>query len=346
MRIGTIFSAQSSNLIYRSVFPLLALERAGHQIVFAQKHNDRDEFSLLSLLSCDVVLVYRRADPDVVRAVDELRRRGVATIWDNDDDTRLMPDSLPESRQFRGIAGHREVRTAARMRSRVDLITTTTAPLAELFRQDCSTPIEIVENFVADQQFASPSSHDGFVIGWVARLEHIVDAKALRISEVLANILEENPTVRVETIGRVNLKLPSDRYDRTEAVSFSELPKIMNRWDLGIAPISDMPMSYARSDIKVKEYAAAGVPWLASARGSYLGLGPKCGGQLVEDDGWEQALKGVVGSSSLKLRMMRRRAKSWATRQRIDRHVGRWEQAMRLAMAEAAARRAEEPARA
>ncbi len=73
-------------------------------------------------------------------------------------------------------------------------------------------------------------------------------------------------------------------------------------------------MSYARSNIKVKEYAAAGVPWVASARGAYSGLGAKAGGITIADDRWEQTLLDLAGSRFKRIRL-RRNAESWAKAQ-------------------------------
>jgi hypothetical protein len=100
----------------------------------------------------------------------------------------------------------------------------------------------------------------------------------------------------------------------------------------------DRPMSYARSNIKVKEYAAAGVPWVASARGSYAGLGTKAGGMTVADDRWRETLLGLVGSRLKRMRV-RRNAESWVKAQHISRYTGRWETALQMAV-ERADRRA------
>lgn len=124
---------------------------------------------------------------------------------------------------------------------------------------------------------------------------------------------------------------------------FKDLPRWSGELDLAIAPIADHPMSYARSNIKVKEYAAAGVPWVASARGSYAGLGAKAGGITVADDGWEESLLAVAGSRFKRMRL-RRNAEAWAKAQHIKHHTARWETVMRMAVDAAAQRRALQPA--
>src|SRR5207249_1565318 len=75
---------------------------------------------------------------------------------------------------------------------------------------------------------------------------------------------------------------------------FLELPHRIGSFDIGLAPLADLPGNRARSDIKVKEYAASGVPWLASPVGPYVQLGEEQGGRLVPDDLWFEALDRLV----------------------------------------------------
>ncbi len=124
------------------------------------------------------------------------------------------------------------------------------------------------------------------------------------------------------------------RYPRVE---FVDLQRHMARWDVGIAPLADIPFNRARSDVKLKEYASVGLPWLASAFGPYTGLGEDEGGRLVADDQWYEALRALVASGRDRRKLGKRAAK-WAKSQSIDRHVGRWEAVLEDAMARRARR--------
>lgn len=161
-------------------------------------------------------------------------------------------------------------------------------------------------------------------------------AATLEISKVLGRLLERHRAVRIVTVG-VRLDLESARYEHRTPIPMTELKECLRRFDVGIAPIADVPMSYARSNVKVKEYAAAGVPWLASARGPYVGLGARQGGLLVEDDGWDQALDRLVTSRYQRWKLGRR-ATTWAKSQALDRHVAQWEEVFEEARARAADR--------
>jgi glycosyltransferase involved in cell wall biosynthesis len=107
-------------------------------------------------------------------------------------------------------------------------------------------------------------------------------------------------------------------------VGFDELPRRIAEWDIGIAPLADIPYNATRSDIKVKEYAACGVPWLASPFGPYSDLGEAQGGRLVHDDGWFEALDRLVARRRERKRLSRK-GRAWAKRQTMDAVADRWE---------------------
>jgi glycosyltransferase involved in cell wall biosynthesis len=339
MKIGVLVKPSISNAIYRAIGPMLALGEHGHEVVLAKRAED-GRFSSGQLLDCDVVHVYRGSeDPQVLKSVEELRRRGIAITWDDDDDVRLIPPDAPGYKShYGGLNVQRRIRQQIAMTSKADVVTTTTQVLADLFGKHCDGPIEVIESYLGSSQYARDGrKHDGITIGWVASLEHVTDVRMLDVTSMLRNVMARDEHVRVTTVG-IKLDLDPDRYTYVRRVRFEELSKFLAQLDIGIAPIADHPMSYARSNIKVKEYAGAGVPWVASARGSYLGLGTKEGGVVVADDQWERALLDLAGSRFKRMRL-RRKAESWGKSQHIRHYTQRWETVIKTAV-EAAARRA------
>jgi hypothetical protein len=339
MKIGVLVKPNISNAAYRAVTPMLALRQRGHEVVFVERAADGG-FSSRELVSCDVVHVYRGyEEPQPLKCVNELWRRGVAITWDDDDDVRLIPSDSPGYKAyFGGLNTQRLVRQQAAMASKADVVTTTTQVLAELFGKHLDRPTEVIENNLASYQYARDGhKHDGVTIGWVASREHVADVRMLDLTATLRNVMARDAHVRIVTAG-LKLDLDPGRYTHVRDVAFSNLSKFVSQWDIGIAPIADHPMSYARSNIKVKEYAGAGVPWVASARGSYAGLGTKEGGITVADDGWEQALLDLAGSRRKRMRL-RGKAEAWGKSQHIRHYAQRWEAVMQMAV-ELAARRA------
>ena len=94
-----------------------------------------------------------------------------------------------------------------------------------------------------------------------------------------------------------------------------------------------------RSDIKLKEYAIAGVPWLASPLGPYVGHGEEHGGQLVADDDWFEALDEIISNGKLRKKLAKQGMK-WAREQTLERNIDIWEDALLEAIELAEERRA------
>ena len=323
MRLGVLYTTDVYNSIYRALIPGEALRRKGHDVRIV-RHDDLARVPMEQFSDREVVHVFRRSDKVVQKFAEQLRARGIGVTYDNDDDLRLAPPDSAFYKRLRATGIQKAYNDQVAMMRRAHLITTTTQTLAERWAKEVDRPVEVVPNFVTDQHFVrTPRNDEGVVVGWVAGLEHATDARALRISQVLQKVMERRPEVRVVSMG-VRLDLDPARYTHHDHIPLHRLGPEVRKFDVGIAPLADIPMSYARSDVKVKEYSAAGVPWLASARGPYASLHPRNGGLLVPDDGWEAALLEIV-SSRWKRSQLRRCAERWARSQRIDKHVGRWE---------------------
>lgn len=65
-------------------------------------------------------------------------------------------------------------------------------------------------------------------------------------------------------------------------------PKMFERIDIGIVPLNDIPFNHAKSYIKGLEYAAAGVPFVASAAPEYVFLAENGVGRVARSpEEWE-----------------------------------------------------------
>jgi glycosyltransferase involved in cell wall biosynthesis len=296
-----------------------ALARRGHKVVWPPESGGPD---LNRLVACDAVHVYRRSDPETMGVVLELVRRGTPVIYDNDDDFTGVPKESPNYDRAGALRGQRAFAASVKIARQARVVTTTSEPLAEKYQRAGAQRVEVIANYLAPDVSRPHAKHDGIVIGWIAALEHMADAARIDIAGALERIVDKHRNVRVECIG-VDLRLP-ERYRHDAIVLFPELPSRIARFDIGIAPLADLRYNRARSDIKVKEYAASGVPWLASPVGPYATLGEDEGGRLVPDEGWFEALDRLV-THARERRKLARKAKRWAKRQTIDAVADRWE---------------------
>ena len=328
MRIVAIADPQLKNSDYRSYQPMGALSRRGHDV---QLVRDTTQLDLAALLRADVVHIHRYADRMAQALALRVREAGVAVVWDDDDDHTDVPAGHWQSTRAGGLKSQRMRANMEAMLGVVDVVTTPSAVLAERFRAAGAREVRVLENYLPETfPGARAAPHDGVAIGWTAGGEHRFDLEQLGLRETLKRVLDEHDDVRVASIG-LHLGLPADRYRHIQHVPFPELARHVAEFDIGIAPIADVPFNQARSDIKLKEYAAAGVPWLASPIGPYAGHGERQGGRLVPDDGWYDALKRLVERERERGKLAKRAAK-WARSNTIGKHADGWERTFEQAV--------------
>jgi glycosyltransferase involved in cell wall biosynthesis len=319
MKLGVIYEP-TSNSYYRAVFPMRALESRGHTVVWP---SDPFKLPLQEFLTCDLVHCYRRTDH--VNDIQMLSGRGVAISFDNDDNYAAAEMGQGAGR-IEGFRHNKRIfRDSLKMARLADLMTTPSGALADVYRTAGASNVTVIENRLQRGMFGfgSRSKHDGVVIGWVAGIEHKADMERIQIATALARLLDAHPDLRVLTTG-VRLPIHSDRYEHVVEVDYLDLLKFTGRMDIGIAPLSDTPFNRCRSDVKLKEYASSGTPWLASPVGPYQGLGESEGGLLVSDDDWFDTLDALVRDRRRRKRLGKR-ALAWAKRETLDRHIQAWE---------------------
>lgn len=343
MKLGFILEPSASNSSYRVITPMLALERRGHRVAWPA--DTSKDIPLQTLLRCDLVHCFRR--PDRISDLKLLSAHGVAVTFDNDDDLRAIDVSSSGGRTTTGARGHlqnrRKFANMLKIARFADMTTTPSHALAATYRSAGATDVTVVENYLDHRSFPGYGRrvrHDGFVVGWVASKEHEMDLSHLPITDAVRHLLDRHQELRVLTVGS-RLPLDSPRYEFRKDVQFAEIVRLCSGFDIGIAPLADTEFNRARSNVKLKEYAAGGTPWLASPVGPYVGMGSREGGRLVENGCWFDALDSLVRSAFTR-RLLSRRALRWAKEQTIESNAVRWEQAFSKAIARAHARTRQE----
>jgi len=327
MKLGVAYINEQVNSFYRAYLPMVAMHERGHEVVEVLQQRGTP-LPVERLADCDLVHIHRLLlTDDDEDCVARLRAAGVAVGFDDDDDTAAAP---PEVERFVAEGSleraRRDFRRVLARAGQTDLVTTPSDDLADRFEQAGAGNVEVIDNYLPGAfHRVKPQGHEGFAIGWHAAAEHALDVEALGLRDVLLELLDAHRDLHVVTIG-IDLRLDHERYRREAHVPIAELTRRLADFDLGIVPLADTPFNRGRSNVKAREYAAAGVPWLASPVGAYEHLGPDEGGRLVEDGGWFDALDELIRSRRDRAKQGKR-AKAWAERETIWNMAGVWEQA-------------------
>ena len=334
MRIALVPDGETANTAYRSIGPLLELQKRGHE---ARRLDPADPRTASALMRwCDLLHVHRRCDEDVLQLVDEAKAADTTVVWDDDDDSLRPPAEFSSRQLVRGREAAARLAARARLFELVDLVTTTGPGLAEVFHADGAREVHVIENYVIDGLVGERLSRPGTTIGWAAAARararprpHPTRQRAVKA------LLAAHSDLTVVTIGIELRQLESDRYEHRRSMPMQELMRELASFDVGIAPLSPAGrMNHGRSNVKLKEYAAAGVPWLASPIGPYERLGVREGGRLVADDRWFDELDALVRNARARRRLAKR-AERWGRSQLLSRSVGCWERAFERALDQA-----------
>jgi glycosyltransferase involved in cell wall biosynthesis len=332
VRLGAVYISEQINAFYRMYLPMMAMIERGHQVVEVLQERGT-ALPVEQLADCDLVHIHRlllTADDD--DCVARLKDAGAAVGFDDDDITEAAPDELGAFIAEGSLP--RAKRDFARLIARapaVDLVTTPSLHLAERFEAAGARNVHVIDNHLPGAfSRVEPRGHDGLVVGWHAASEHRLDVEALGLRDVFLALLRAHRDLRVVTIG-IDLELDHERYAREDYVAIAGLTQRLADFDIGIVPLADTPFNRGRSNVKAREYAAAGVPWLASPVGPYARLGRAEGGVLVGDDGWFDALDGLLRGRRER-RKLAKHARAWAARETIWRMAGVWEDVFRNAI--------------
>jgi glycosyltransferase involved in cell wall biosynthesis len=324
MRIAFLANHRSGNGIYRAIGPMRSLGAYRGHDVRELPSGDGGPPPVAQVRDVEVLHIHRYAEERALTLAREAKAAGAIVVWDNDDDIGAIPRSTATHKQHGGYAWHQRLQGMQRMFRLADLVTTPSAVLAERLREHGAPRTEVVENYLQDHFLETARRPaEGVTVGWVAGLEHQVDAERVPIREALQRLLDERPDVRVTTVG-LGLGLRDERYRHVEGVPLIKLCDTIAQFDVGIAPLTDHPFNRARSNVKLKEYASLGVPWLASPVGPYAGLGERQGGRLVPDERWHEQLGRLIDRERDR-RKLAKRARKWAEGETLARNVYRWE---------------------
>lgn len=270
--------------------------------------------------------------------VRQARRLGIASLFHIDDDLLAVPEAIGAAKARRyNDPGYQE--RLRQLLGRVDLVLTSTAPLADRLREALpqlrlhSLGFHRCHTGATNAAMPAPQP----VIGYMGSGSHQRDLQL--VLPALHSLLRRYPTLRFETFG---LPLPAELAtgfgDRTRAIprcsSYTEFQQRLAGlgWWVGLAPLEANRFNACKSDVKWVEYSEAGIAMVASAFGPYAGLGAAglartCTGA----DDWEAAIETLLLQRGVREQQLQRSLALLARR----RSAGRMARQLREAIARA-----------
>ena len=326
---------RTANGRYRAILPLQELARRGHAVHWPgdPSLNALRDGSLPPRSAWEALHVQQVHDPETLEIMRRVRDAGFALVWDTDDDVSAITRGNQAWNRLGGRRGiRRHFKESLEVARTAHVVTTTNEHLAQIYRDHGCEHVVAVENYLGPEDVQHPRRrHQGVVVGIAAAGEHEPDLRRMRIGPMLEQLLERHDGVRVVAIGAVLEMQEQHRYRYEWGVEIEELIPTESEFDIGLAPLRDTPFNRSRSNVKLKEYAAAGAMWLASPVGPFVGMGEEQGGLLVEDDAWLATLEALLRDPERR-RTLTERACRWARTQTISAGAARWQAVFRQAV--------------
>lgn len=140
-------------------------------------------------------------------------------------------------------------------------------------------PVDVLPNTVDVHRFAvkEHTTETNPIVGWVGSTNH--RSGDLEVLLGIVPPLQKLGLISLQHSGaHPNAPSLASKWGITEtdvitlnATDPEDYPSLLNM-DIGIAPLSDTPFNHAKSDIKLLEYSASGIPWVASGLPEYEAL--------------------------------------------------------------------------
>lgn len=315
-RIFQLMSDWEGSGKLRGLIPGAALVQLGHEVMCSGNPGTKGPDGTTFAATADVWIGHRTDSADGSALVQGLARmpRTAMLVIDIDDNVwHVHPSNPAYSLGF----PHRLGKNC----SVVDLVTVCSHGLAE-FVEFNSTPkrLAVVPNCLPEAvtELERDPAGDLVKLIWGGSSSHIIDVPILR--RVLPRI---ERTFDVRLLGApFNLGIDPSM---VEHVPWSD--NIVGYWrmidgDIGLAPLADEVFNLGKSDLKVLEYMARGIPFVASRVGPFAEISHlhgKAGFFVSSDDEWVEAIQALIDDETLRKRLGEH-GKEWMRSCRLDRH--------------------------
>lgn len=319
---------------YRMYYPGRVLDITSELDVSFSKHVpmrlSRDHRVIgVEPIEADVVVLQRPLLRLLSEVIPHLQRRGITVVVDIDDDFSSLhpnhpvrvnthPKNNPESNW------HHLKRACAL----ADLVTVTTPALAE--RYGARGNAIVLPNCIPASMLALERATDERTVGWSGfAAMHVGDLEST-LGGVGDAVRESGAQFWVVGSGdgvRAQLGLDSEPI-ATGGLTFKQYAPALRSLTVGIVPLADTKFNEAKSCLKGMEYAALGIPFVASPRADYVRLAQMGVGVLATDrrKSWRREVMGLLNDQILR-RELSELGREVVSRYTYEEQAWRWAEA-------------------
>lgn len=331
---------------YRLIWPARVLQSLGYDVTIVDTQSADDMMTgsvrdgkLIDVKipkDADVMVFQRVTNQYMAAAIRLIQEKDVAVVIDMDDDLANIHPSNPAFGFLhpRGPYPEQSWMNAARACDDATMVVTATPALIQRYARHGRG--RVFDNYVPGRMLDIPHE-DNDLIGWAGSVHsHPDDLQAMGPS---VNILARGGY----TFGNVGsgdgIHKAWGLSETTEIYTSGIVP--IEQWGeavtvlgIGVAPLADTVFNAAKSWLKMAEYAAVGVPCIASPRAEYTRLHKHGVGLLAKDPGdWKRKMK-MLAENTAARRELSEQGRDVMAGMTIEGHAWRlmeiWTEALRI----------------
>jgi len=303
----------------------------------------------------DVIIIQRESNEKASESIDQAHSIGKKIIYEIDDLLQLVSPWNPAFNFWSPMGPN--LGRALKLIEKCDGVQVSTPRLRNEYGL-WNPVIEVMPNFLDKQLWDTPAwtathwdnfykkKNDGIIrIGWAGAGSHYHDIQL--IEEVITKICQKYPQVHFVMMGyfgesnkgknlfqdlSTNTSIcphckQTGQLEKVQGIELLYYPSKLKEcaFDIAVAPLIETGFNQGKSDLKIKEYAALGVPVVAtrmkpysdSVKEGYTGFLASTG------KGWFDALELLIKNEELRKRLGKNNH-DWYEQNTIDKHIGEW----------------------
>lgn len=248
--------------------------------------------SLSDVGESDIVIFSR---PSSIEAVEYAKKHAKAVVADTDDYFRAIPQGHPGYNTV-GPGDPSYIKRTDTCIEMANLATFSTKYLRDRMGH-LNNDNEIIPNGYDEDNYLwdVEAQHEGVIIGWAGTITHREDIRVAIPS--IKRALKRFPNAKFMVCGDIDIAASMDLKPSQlifmPPMSYEDYPYFYAVADIWLVPLVVNEFNKAKSDIKLVEAGAAGIPWIATDIEPYKNWGT--GGLLCSTSRhWDEALMDFI----------------------------------------------------
>ena len=300
---------------YRMIAPATVLKNAGLDVTLdlqsrSQKATRKDgRIVAMEPTGDDVMVIQRPTFPDVLDAIPLIQANGTKVIVELDDDYWSIDPRNSYLKQLKKHGQENAPEIVTKACELADLVTVSTPELAKLIP---NKNVIVIRNCVPgyyleienDEESTQRMTKGKTVVGWTGSAKtHVGDLEVMGHS--LRKAVRDNRAVFLAIGSRNAWEITGFKQSETLFSPWVELrnyPQAIKALDVGIVPLRESRFNDCKSYLKGMEYAALGIPFVASPSAEYKVAAEQGAGLIANDKHeWLKQLNRLLTSDNTEL---------------------------------------------